>query len=407
MKHIAVVGASLAAAHAIEGLRERGYKHDITLVGAERRLPYTRPPLSKESLAGTQDHESLALHPGEWYDEQGVRLMLGSPAVSLDAGARRLVTGDGGTVDYDGLVIATGSRARTLVLPGSAEPIRTLRTIDDSLRLHENMIPGQHLTVIGAGFVGLEVAATVRQLGLEVTVVEVERAPLTRVFGQAVGSWFRRLHERNGVQMRCGSHLDSLDRTDDAMTLCFRGGERIRTDHVIAGVGAVPAVEWLEGSGVEVTNGVACHPDLRTSVPDVVAAGDVARWRNPLFDEEMRVEHWTNAVEQGRHAAGTLLGDRTPFESVPYFWTDQFDAKVRFVGRARSGDDVIIEREDESSLVARYGRAGLLRGAVCVGSPRLLAKYRAAIAAGTRWEDCRQTGPPTPSPGDLQHHLTF
>jgi len=387
VRNIAVVGASLAAVHAIEGLRERGYEHDITLVGAEPHLPYTRPPLSKESLVGTRDYESLSLHPQEWYDEHGVRLLLGSPVTGLDTRAKEVVTGSGTTLAYDGLVIATGSAARTLKLPGSSSPVTTLRTLDDSRRLGSELNAGQHLVIIGAGFVGLEVAATARQLGLEVTVVEVERAPLARVFGETVGSWFRGLHERNAVRIRCGSHLESVETTADGTTLQFRDGECVRADHVIAGVGACPSVEWLAGSGVEVANGVVCHPDLRTSVPDVVAAGDVARWRNPLFDEDMRVEHWTNAVEQGRHAAGTLLGDRTPFEAVPYFWTDQFDAKARFVGRAHPDDDVVIERADDTSLVALYGRAGELRGAICVGSPRLLARYREAIAQRAAWED--------------------
>lgn len=398
MRNIVVVGASLAAVHAIEGLRERGYEHGITLVGAEPHLPYTRPPLSKESLAGTQDYESLRLHPQEWYDEHGVRLLLGSPVTGLDTRARELVTQAGATVEYDGLVIATGSAARSLTLPGASTPVTTLRTLDDSRGLGSHLAAGQHLVIIGAGFVGLEVAATARQLGLEVTVVEVERAPLTRVFGETVGSWFRGLHERHGVRIRCGSHLESVEPTAEGTTLQFRDGERVHGDYVIAGVGACPSVEWLRGSDVEVANGVVCRPDLRTSVPGVVAAGDVAHWRNPLFGEEMRVEHWTNAVEQGRHSAGTLLGDRTPFEAVPYFWTDQFDAKARFVGCAHPDDDLVIERADATSLVALYGRAGVLRGAVCVGSPRLLAHYREAIAQRAAWEDHVAVGEPVASP---------
>lgn len=392
MRHVVVVGASLAGVHAIEGLRARGYEHEVTLVGAERHLPYTRPPLSKGSLAGTSDYESLGLRPREWYDDQGVRLLLGSPAASLDARAKQLVTRDGTNIGFDGLVVATGSTARTVTPPGAAAQVRTLRTIDDSLRLREDLLPGQHLAVIGAGFVGLEIASTARQLGLDVTIIEMEPAPLTRVLGEAVGSWFRRLHERNGVSVRCGSRLQAVEQTRDGTTLVFEHGRPVHADHVLAGVGARPAVEWLEGSGIDTGDGVACRPDLRTSAPDIVAAGDVARWHHPLFDEEMRVEHWTNAVEQGRHAAGTLLGDRAAFAGVPYFWTDQFDVKARFVGRAHPGDDLIIEREDETSLVALFGRAGVLRGALCVGSPRLLARYREAIAQRTAWDDCRPAG---------------
>lgn len=386
MKNVVVVGASLAGVSAVEGLRERGYTGAITLVGAEADLPYDRPPLSKELLRTSRPELNLALHESDWYADHDVTLRLGTTATALDTGAHALLLAGGERLTYDGLVIATGSLARSLRVPGDAPPALTLRSRADALRLDQQFRTGQRLVVIGAGFIGLEVAAAARSRGLEVIVVDIADEPLSRVFGGEVGAWFRRLHERNGVELRCGTLLTAINAESDCHVVEFEDS-RIVADHVVAGIGAVPATAWLNGSGVDLNDGIVCSADLRTSVPDVVAAGDVVDWPNELFGERMRIEHWTNAVEQGRHAAATLLGDRRPFRSVPYFWTDQYSAKVRFVGRAAATDDVHVERADDDTLVALYGRGGVLRGAVCVGAARALAMYRRAIAEQTPWRD--------------------
>ncbi|MEH0553976.1 NAD(P)/FAD-dependent oxidoreductase [Streptomyces sp. B21-101] len=392
MRRVVIVGASLAAAHAIEALRQEGFQGDITLVGAEPHLPYDRPPLSKAALQYGPDSSELLLRPPQWYVEHAVDLRLGQPARALDPRARRITLEDGTELPYDGLVIATGSQARTLGPAGQATPVNTLRTLDDCLALHERLTPGRHMVVIGGGFIGLEVAATVRRMGLDVSVVEMAPAPLTRVLGDEVGHWFSKYQEANGVRLHCGSVLDGMESSSRGTKVSLLDGVSLSADLVVAGVGARPATDWLEGSGLALSDGVLCDASLRTAAHGVVAAGDIARWYNPLFDEEMRVEQWSNAVEQGRHAATTLLGADGTYASVPYFWSDQFDAKMRFVGRANAAEDVHIERSDDASLVALFGRDGVIRGALCVNAPRQLALYRKAILDRVPWGDVARNG---------------
>lgn len=410
MRHVAVVGASLAGVSAVEGLRERGFDGDITLLDAEATLPYDKPPLSKNALRDQGADGAPPLHSRGWYDDRGITLQLGRRVRAVDTVARTLHLDGGAALGYDGLVVATGAAARDVPVPcGDRSRIHRLRTQEDSRRLRSELTPGRHLVVVGAGFIGLEVAATARQLGVDVTVVETAATPLNRVFGTEVGEWVRRLHERNGVDVRCAVALQEIGVARGGCTLRFAEGPLLSADVVLAGVGAVPRTDWLDGSGIALANGIRCESDLRTSVPDVVAAGDAVQWHNALFGEEMRVEHWTNAVEQGRHAAGTLLGDREDYRSVPYFWTDQHDAKLRFVGRATAADDIVVDEPKAGALVALFGKAGVLRGAVCVGTPRRLAEYREAISNRTPWAEAaggigghRRTGLTTARPGSGQ-----
>ncbi|MBB4931150.1 NADPH-dependent 2,4-dienoyl-CoA reductase/sulfur reductase-like enzyme [Lipingzhangella halophila] len=390
MRRIAIVGGSLAGVHAAEALRQQGFEGDVTLISAENELPYDRPPLSKEALLSGVAMEKLSLRAPEWYADNAITTRLGNAAVQLDTERRTVLLDDGTAVDYDGLVIATGARARRLPSTRNAPPVQVLRSIEDSLRLRERLRPGQHLVLIGAGFIGLEIAATARQMDLDVTVVEVGRAPLSRALGDEVGDWFRALHARHGVEIVCTCTVETIERRGDGAVLTLSNGRVLNADVVVAGVGASPVTEWLDGSGVQTANGVVCHSDLSTSVPGVVAAGDVARWYNPLFDEEIRVEHWTNAVEQGRRAAHTLLGNGEAFGAVPYFWTDQYEARMRFVGRASAATEVAVKELNDDRLVALYGRDGLVRGAVCVNVPRELARYRTAIRDQVLWDDIAQ-----------------
>ncbi|WP_293783282.1 NAD(P)/FAD-dependent oxidoreductase [uncultured Aeromicrobium sp.] len=388
MHHVVVVGASLAGVNAIEGLRERGFTGAITLVGAERHLPYDRPPLSKEALSDGLDPERLALRPPQWYEEQGVTLRLGEPARALEPGPKRLWLESGEQLDFDGLVVATGSSVRRFAHRLCGDPARLcqLRSVDDAQRLRDQLEPGRRLVVLGAGFIGLEVAATARSLGLEVTVIDVAASPLARVLGEA-GGWFTDLHTAHGVDIRCGTSVDRIDpRSGGGVIVRSPGRSTLEADLFLESVGASPAVDWLSGSGLALEDGIVCGPDLRTSHPDIVAAGDVARWHNELFGESMRVEHWTNAVEQGRHAAGTLLGERESYRSIPYFWTDQFSAKARFVGRADAADDIVVERGEDSAVIL-FGRDGRLRGALCINAPRRLARCRVAIRDGMSWTE--------------------
>ncbi|MDX3233847.1 NAD(P)/FAD-dependent oxidoreductase [Streptomyces sp. ME19-01-6] len=392
MKRIVVVGGSLAGVNALEEIRERGFSGDLVLVGAEPRLPYTRPPLSKEALADGINYEQLALRPPGWYTEHGVTLRLGHAASGLDPRGRVVVLDDGTTIAYDGLVIATGSSSRRSALTAGITRAHELRGVDDAERLFRALRNSSHLVVIGAGFIGLEAAATARGLGLDVTVVDIAASPMHRAFGPEVGDWFRRRHEERGVRILCATGVAQIEEQGPRTLVRLADGETLAADALLVAVGAAPATSWLTGSLVSVGDGILCEPDLATSVPDVVAAGDVARWHNRTFDESMRVEHWTNAVEQGRHAAATLLGERRPFESVPFFWTDQFNAKLRCVGRPGAADDVEILTENDTTLVAVYGRRGLLSGAVCVNAPRQLATLRQAVAARTPFAEVAGSG---------------
>lgn len=387
MRRVVVAGASLAAVHAIETLRGQGYAGDLVLIGAEPHLPYDRPPLSKEALQHGPDLDRVLLREPEWYTEHGVELRLGTPARALDPDARLVELAGGDAVEYDGLVIATGSAPRSLGPPGEVGPVHVLRTVDDAVTLREQLIPGRHVVVVGAGFIGLEVAATAREMGVDVSVVEVAPVPLTRVLGDEVGSWFRRYQEAHGVQLYCGTVLDGIEPGPAGSKVRLRDGTVLSADVVVAGVGVTPATGWLEGSGLRLADGVVCDKSLRASAPGIVAAGDVARWYNPLFDEEMRIEQWTNAVEQGRRAALTLLGADEAHAPVPYFWSDQFEAKMRFVGRANAADRVHVETMGDTSMVALFGRDGVLRGALCVNAARRLALYGKAISDQVRWED--------------------
>ncbi|MFI7643939.1 NAD(P)/FAD-dependent oxidoreductase [Nonomuraea sp. NPDC049400] len=393
MRHVAIVGASLAGVSAAEGLRTRGYQGRITLIDAESRAPYDKPPLSKGALAGDVELHATALRPPEWYVENAVDLRLGTRVTGLDDSARQLRTQAGEAIEYDGLVVATGATARRLRgCCAQPELLHMLRSVDDASRLRGALRPGRHLVVVGGGFIGLEAAATARGLGVEVTVVETAPTLLSRAFPATVGHWFADLHQRNGVRVICGTAVEEITvgRCGYKVRLAE---ETLSADVVLTGIGAAPAIDWLSGSGVELGNGVRCAPDLSTGVPGVVAAGDVAHWYNEALGESMRVEHWTNAVEQGRHAVGTLLGDREAYRAVPYFWTDQHDAKVRFVGRAAATDDVAIGRPKDGSLIALFGRNGVLRGAACINAARELGTFRAAIDDRVAWHDAVSTLP--------------
>ena len=396
MKRILVVGASIAGVHAAEALRDQGFDGALSIVGAETALPYDRPPLSKAALAGAVTGADLLLRPVEWYSDRDINLILGQAARNVDIENRSVTLEDGTALLYDGLVLATGSGARQLdSIDGDTARIRTLRTAGDCAELRQRLTPGRRLLVIGAGFIGREVAATARQLGVEVTVVEIGPAPLAAALGAEVGGWFGRLHERHGVLIHTGRSVLAVDGDGDGAGARIRldDGELIYADTIVAGVGAVPNIEWLRSSGLDLAGGgVRCDAYLRTSAPGVVAAGDIAYWRNELFGESMRVEHWTTAVEQGRFAALTLLGiNDEPYVGPPYFWTDQFDTGTRTIGRVAGADRICVRHADDSALVALYGRGETLRGAVCVNSPRALLACRRAIVQRLPWRDAVST----------------
>jgi NADPH-dependent 2,4-dienoyl-CoA reductase/sulfur reductase-like enzyme len=390
VRAIAVVGASMAGLRAAETLRREGYDGALTLLGAEPHLPYDRPPLSKELLAGESEPDQLALRK-QPYDDLDLDLRLGHVATGLDLDARAITLADGSAIPFDGAVIATGCAPR--VLPGTPDlpGIFVLRTLDDSLAIRAALDRRPRVVVVGAGFIGSEVAATCRKRGLEVTVLEMLAEPLVRGLGPVIGGVCGDLHRDHGVDLRCAVSVADFEGSGRVEQVRLSDGTAIEADVVVVGVGVAPATEWLEGSGLTLDNGVVCDARCHAA-PGVVAAGDVARWPNPLFDGElMRLEHWTNATEQGVHAARSLLaGDAAePFAPVPFVWSDQYDVKIQVVGRVRSDDEVTVAHGslEERRFVALFGREGRLTGALGFTRPRQVMQYRRMIEERAPYED--------------------
>jgi NADPH-dependent 2,4-dienoyl-CoA reductase/sulfur reductase-like enzyme len=380
---IAVVGASLAGLRAVELIRRAKFEGQLVLIGDEPHLPYDRPPLSKEVLRGEWAEQRIALRRGS-YEDLSVELMLGRRAIGLCTDEREVSLEGGDTVPYDRLLIATGGRARRLPNQPELDGVFTLRTLDDSLAIRAALSAKPRVAVIGAGFIGAEVAASARQLGLNVTMIEALETPLARTLGPELGRILQQAHERRGVRVLCGRKVERFEGTTRVTGLTLDDGTTVECDLAVVGIGMVPSVSWLEGSAVELDDGVRCDATLAASVPGIVAAGDVANWYNPLFEERMRVEHWTNAVEQARHAVGTLLGEPSeakPFSSAPMFWSDQFDIKIQGAGRPRPTDDLsVIGPMEGDKLVALYTRAGRLVAAVAFNRPPKLIQLRMLIA---------------------------
>jgi NADPH-dependent 2,4-dienoyl-CoA reductase/sulfur reductase-like enzyme len=390
---IVVAGASLAGLRAAETLRREGYDGRLVLVGAEPHLAYDRPPLSKELLAGEWEPDQIALRK-QPYDDLDLDLRLGRRATRLDVADRVVELDDGvETLEFDGLVVATGARPRTLPGTPALDGVFVLRTLDDCLAIRARLERGPRVVVIGAGFIGSEVAATCRGRGLDVTVLEMLATPLERAVGPIVGDACGRLHLDHGVDLRCGVAVDGFEGGAHVERVRLADGSTMDADVVVVGVGVVPETRWLEDSGLALDDGVVCD-ETCLAAPGIVAAGDVARWPNPLFDgERMRVEHWTNATEQGVAAARRLLVDDAAtaeaFAPVPFVWSDQYDVKIQVVGSIRGDDEVAVVDGslDEHRFVALYGRGGRLVGALGFSRPRLVMQYRKLIAERTSWDD--------------------
>lgn len=382
---IVVVGASLAGLRACEALREEGYDGRLVLAGAEAHPPYDRPPLSKEVLTGKWDADRTVLRkPG--LDDLGLDLRLGTRASALDAHANTVTFEGGETIAFDGAVLATGVSPRTLAIAEGFAGVHYLRTIEDSLSLREALLAGPRVAVVGAGFIGCEVASSCRARGLEVTIVESLAAPMVRALGRHLGGLAARLHTDWGVDLRCAAALTALEGDGRVERLCLADGRAVDADLVVVGVGVAPATGWLEGSGLALEDGVLC--DERCAATDrIVAAGDVARWRSLRAGRDVRIEHWTHASLQGRAAALRLLRGPDgvePFDPVPYVWTDQFGVKMQVAGSPSPDDQLHIVDGDfeEYRFVALFERKGRLTGVVGMRRPRIVAAYQALLESG-------------------------
>jgi len=387
---IAVVGTSLAGLRAIETLRREGYEGRIVALGEEPWMPYDRPPLSKQFLKGEWDADKIVLRH-QLAEDAGIEWKLGCRVTALDPEAKRLVLEDGAFLDYDGLIIATGARARTFPNAPDLEGIFVLRSLADAEALRRALDAKPKVAVIGAGFIGMEVAASCRERGLDVTVVEFLDTPLVRGLGRVLGEHVAGVFRERGVDLRCGVGVKGFAGSERVEALELEDGSRVAADVVVVGIGASPATEWLEGSGLALDNGVLCDEFCATLAADVVVAGDVARWRDPRTGIPTRVEHWTNAVEQSVHAARRLLlGEAVgPFEHVPYVWTDQFDLRIQIAGEVREGDDmhVGLGSLDAGRCLVLFGREGKLTGAVGFKRARQLNEFRDLIGEGLGWEE--------------------
>ena len=391
MNRVVVVGASAAGLAGAEALRRDGSAGTTTLGGEELDAPCDRPPLSKQVLASHCAAEHLALRTADQLTALDLELRLGVRATGLDVGERAVELSTGERLPYDGLLIATGVRPRAL--PGDGAHV--LRTVGDALRLRRRLGPGRRLVVVGAGFLGAESAAVARALGCEVVLLEPARVPLAHAVGEQVGRVLSDAHREHGVDLRTGVAVAAVEpggvRLDD--------GGRVEADEVLVAIGSVPNTDWLAGSGLDVTDGVVCD-EYSQAAPGVYAAGDVARWFNPLFGQTMRIEHRTNAAEQGMAAARNLLHPdaRTPFAPVPYFWSDQYGMKIQAHGYLRGHEAVEVVAGDPTQrrFLAAYRTGDRLTGVLAVGMPpRDVRAWRQAVAGRSPWSSAVGAGVPS------------
>jgi 3-phenylpropionate/trans-cinnamate dioxygenase ferredoxin reductase subunit len=364
-ERIVIIGASLAGATAAAALRDGGFSGDVQLIGAESRLPYHRPPLSKGYLRGEERIENHLVNPADHYAKQGIELRLGVRASTIDP-ARKLVELEGGEqVAYDRLLLATGGRNRTLSGPGAdLDGILQLRTVEDCDRIRAAAQPGRRAVVVGLGFIGSEVTASLRQLGVEVAAIEGHRAPLARVLGEEVGEVLAGIHREKGAELVLGDSVAAFEGSGRVERVRTKKGQLLECDLVVAGIGIVPNSELLATAGAQVDNGVLVDERCQTSLPDIYAAGDVTNHLHPIFGR-LRVEHWNNGYQQGRAAARSLLGGEEPYDYLHSFWSDQYEHTLEYIGFAASWDRLVLRgRPDSRKFLGFYLKDGVLRAAV-------------------------------------------
>jgi 3-phenylpropionate/trans-cinnamate dioxygenase ferredoxin reductase subunit len=369
---IVVVGASLAGATAVTALRQRGYEGRLTLLGAEEDPPYERPPLSKELLRGEQTLEDALVRPAAWYEEHDVDVRFGTRAVQLDVHGREVVVAGGERVPFDRLIIATGGRNRKLEVPGAGLPgVFDLRYHADAVAIREAATAGARVVCVGMGFVGAEVAASLRTVGCDVTVVEIFETTLYRILGPEIGRVLEAIHRDHGVTMHFSDTVERFEGDGRLERVVTEAGRSIEADVAVIGVGTEPAVELLAGTGLDQGGGVPVGPALETSIPGVFAIGDVARHGHPVFGP-LRVEHYDNAVKMGEHVAGAALGSAEPFDDPHWFWSDQFDAKVEMAGFAPTWDRMVVRGslEERSFCAFLLDAGGVVRSTVSLDRKR-------------------------------------
>jgi phthalate 3,4-dioxygenase ferredoxin reductase subunit len=390
---VVVVGSSIGGVRTAQALRSEGFHGRVVLVGEESQLPYDKPPLSKQFLTGQWDADRVLLLTPEKAAKDEIELRLGSPATRLDVASRTILLADGTSLEYDSAVIATGASAR----PSPWRPesgVHVVRTLEDSRRLHAQLMDGGPVVVVGGGFIGAEVAGSARGLGHEVTVIDPLPTPIGRVVGPEIGRLFTELHHRHGVATRFGVGVEAIEGTAGDLRVRLTDGSLLQAATVVVGIGAVPNDGWLADSGLPLDNGVLCDQYSRAlDAPDIFAVGDVARWFHPGHREYVRVEHWTNAVEQGVCAAHNIAhpDDLRAYHPVEYVWSDQYDWKAQIVGRPNHGTrhEIVgtLSGENPRAAVLYTDETGRLWGAVTVNWPKALVQCRRLVTDGATFAD--------------------
>jgi len=377
--HVVIVGASLGGLRTAQSLRSADFAGRITLVGDEQHPPYDRPPLSKQVLSGEWQPEQASLADDAELKRLELDLRLGVRATHLDLPDKVVVLDGDERVRYDTAVIATGASPRAIPGTPHLAGIHTLRTLDECMALRADLDAASKVVVVGAGFIGAEVAATAREKGLEVTVLEALPIPLARGLGSELGPVIAGLHLDHGVDLRTGTGVAGFEGDERVERVLLADGTSLDADVVVVGIGVVPNTAWLDDSGLELRDGIVCDEHCRAvGAPDVYAVGDVARWYNPLFEQEMRLEHWTNAVDQSMAVAATITGTPTPYAPVPYVWSDQYGSKIMIAGHVGPTDviEVPIGSYDDRKFVALAHHEGRLTAVVGLNEPRKVLRLR-------------------------------
>ena len=366
-----ILGGGMVAGYAAKEFAERGAGGDLLIISSDGVPPYERPPLSKGFLAGSDDEASVFINPASWYGEQGIGVRLRTIVEHVDPGAKCLRTAGGDDVTFEKLLIATGAHVRTLDVPGAdLAGVCYLRSLDDSKRIREAYAGATRAVVLGSGFIGMEVAAVLAQQGIATTMVFPEERVWQRIFTPEMSAFFQAYYEGHGVTFRRGDTVERFEGDGRVRAAITRSGDRLDADVVVAGVGVVPALDRLRDSGLVIDNGIVVNEYLETSAPAVYAAGDVANYRDVVFDTHRRVEHWDNAVEQGKHAARVMLGDRAPFVHVPYFFSDVFDLSYELWGDPTVAHASIVRGDvTTNSFSTWWLRDGVLVGAFVMNRP--------------------------------------
>jgi NADPH-dependent 2,4-dienoyl-CoA reductase/sulfur reductase-like enzyme len=390
-RNVVIVGGSLGGINTARALRRAKYDGEIIFISGEEYLPYDRPPLSKQVLTGEWPPERVALVDDAMLEKLQLDLRLGVRATRLDRDSRSVSLSDGSNVLYDALVVATGASPRVLPNSTHLKGVHTLRTLNDAIAIKEEFEKSPKVVVVGAGFIGSEVAAAARKYGLDTTIVEALPQPLSSSVGEEVGAACAKLHEKNGVTLYCDSPVETFEGDSKVEGVRLKTGEIVSADVVVVGVGVVPETRWLSGSGLNIENGLLCD-ETCTAGDNIYAVGDVARWFNPLFGETMRIEHWTNAIDQARYVARNIASGDDEYEAfapLPYVWSDQYETSIQYIGYASSYDEVKIVHGDLESLkfIALYRKNNRLVAALSFDQQQILGDFRQLITNQASWDE--------------------